>query len=82
MTREELEKVPWKRGCHLSMADAYEQTYYNDDYGFTMAVITKRTQGGYGIGKSHSEYNYKGKWYKKLDDFLEAIKDVKYEGEN
>ena len=80
MTREEFEKIPFKKGVHLAMADAYEQTYYNDKYGFVVAAITKRTQGGYGIGKSHREYNYKGKWYKKLDKFLEAIKDVKYEG--
>ena len=30
--------------------------------------------------KTRREYYYKGEWYKKFDDFLEAIKDVKYEG--
>lgn len=80
MTKEEFEKIPFKQGGHLSMADAYESTYYNDEYGFTIVVITKRTQGGYGVGKSRREYNYKGKWYKKFDKFLEAIKDVEFKG--
>ena len=80
MTKEELAKVPFKAGGHLAMEDAYESTYYNDEYGFTIAEITKRTQGGYGIGKSHKEYCYKGKWYKKFDKFLEAIKDVEFKG--
>jgi hypothetical protein len=35
-------------------------------------------RGGFDVGKSHREYCYKGKWYRKLDKFLEAIKDVEY----
>lgn len=80
MTKEELAKIPFKQGCHLAMADAYESTYYNDEYGFTIVAITKRTQGGYGLGRSHREYCYKGRWYKKFDKFLEAIKDVEFKG--
>lgn len=80
MTKEEFEKIPFKAGAHLSMADAYESVYYNDEYGFTVVEITKRTQGGYGLGKSHREYRYKGVWYKKFDKFLEAIKDVEFKG--
>ena len=80
MTRKEFEKISFKHGWHLAMEDAYESTYYNDEYGFTIAEITKRTHGGYGLGKSRKEYNYKGIWYKKFDKFLEAIKDVEFKG--
>lgn len=80
MTKEEFEKIPFKRGCHLAMADAYESTYYNDEYGFMIVGIVKRTQDGYGLGRSHREYCYNGIWYKKFDKFLEAIKDVEFKG--
>ena len=78
MTREELARVPFKFVGHLSMGGEHQSSYYNEQYQFSMIEVTKMKCGGMDVGKSHSEYGYKGKWYRKLDKFLEAIKDVEY----
>lgn len=79
MTREELEKVPFKYAGHLSLEGQHQSSYYNEKYGFSMVVVTKMNRGGMEAGKSHREYCYKNKWYRRIDKFLEAIKDVKFE---
>lgn len=78
MTREEFGKVPFKYGGHLSLECEHQSSYYNEQYGFGFVDITKMKCGGMEVGKTHREYYYKGKYYRKLDKFLEAIKDVEY----
>lgn len=78
MTKEELAKVRFKCAGHISLEGEHQTSYYNEQYGFSMVEVTKMKRGGFDVGKSHREYCYKGKWYRKLDKFLEAIKDVEY----
>lgn len=78
MTREQLEKVPFRMSGHVSMAHEHSATYVNQQYGFVMVCRTKIIKNGMEFGKTRREFQYKGKWYKKLDDFLEAIKDVEF----
>ena len=81
MTLEELKRVPFKMGGHVQLKDEHQTCYYNVQYGFNMVDITKMKYEGMVAGRTHREYYYKGKWYKKLDKFLEAIKDVEYKEE-
>ena len=78
MTREQLEKVPFRMSGHVSMAHEHSATYVNQQYGFVMVCRTKIIKNGMEFGKTRREFQYKGKWYKKLDDFLEAIRDVEF----
>lgn len=78
MTLEQLKQVPFKRGGHVSMEGEHQTSYYNEQYGFTMVDIVKMNRGGMEVGRGHREYCYKGKWYRRLEKFLEAIKDVEF----
>lgn len=80
MTKEELAKVPFTQCGHLSMEREHSSSYINLDYGFKMVVRVKVLKDGFRFGKSRREYYYDGKWYKKFDKFLEAIKDVEFKG--
>lgn len=80
MTKEELAKVPFRFCGHISMAHEHTTTYANTEYGFKMVARTKVIKNGMDFGKTRREYYYDGKWYKKLDDFVEAIKNVEYKG--
>ena len=79
MTKEEFQKVPFKFRTHLAMASYDASTYVNEQYGFSMCKRTKKT-GEFTFGRTTTHYMYKGVVYKSLLEFLEAIKDVKYEG--
>ena len=80
MIKEELAKIPFKTGGHLALEGEYRQNYYNEQYGFALVDITKRSGQGFVSGKTRREYLYQGKRYKKFDKFLEAIKDVEFKG--
>ena len=80
MTREQFEKVPFRMSGHVSMAHEHTATYVNQQYGFVMVCSTKVIKNGMDFGKTRREFLYKGDRYKKLDDFLEAIKDVEFKG--
>ena len=80
MTKEELKKVPFKFCGHLSMADCHQSTYYNEQYGFRMLVVTKCYDEGMRFGRSRRHFYYNGKWYGWKKKFLEAIKDVEFKG--
>lgn len=80
MTKEELAKVPFSCCGHVSMAHEHTTTYVNIQYGFKMVARTKVIKNGMGFGKTRREYYYDGKWYKKLDDFVEAINHVEFKG--
>ena len=76
MTAEELAKVRFKSAGHIAFSDEHQCIYNNEQYGFTMVDIVKMNRGGMEVGRGHREYCYKGKWYRRLEKFLEAIKDV------
>lgn len=78
MTREEFAKVKFKYCGHIAMEGEYQSSYVNEQYGFSVVVVTKRTCDGFARGRSHKWYNYKGKWYGWFKQFIEAIKDVEY----
>jgi hypothetical protein len=78
MTKEEFGKIKFKCAGHISLEGEHQISYYNDQYGISMIEVTKMKRDGFEVGKSHKEYYYKGKWYRKLDKFLWAIKDVEY----
>lgn len=81
MTKEELQKVPFKFSSHMSMSDHHSATYINKQYGFSMSKHTKKT-GEFTFGRTITHYGYNGVTYKSLKKFLEAIKDIKYENES
>lgn len=81
MTQEELEKVPFRMTAHVSMAHEHTATYVNQQYGFIMVCRTRVTKNGTDFGKTRREFVYEGKRYKKLEGFLEAIKDVEFKEE-
>ena len=60
------------------MAHEHTATYMSKQYGFIIVCRTKVINNGMDFGKTRREFGYQGKWYKKLDDFLEAIKDVEF----
>ena len=78
MTREEFEKVPFRMVSHVSMVHEHIATYVNKQYGFRISCRTPVKKNGFEFGKTRRRFLYQGKWYKSLDEFLEAIKDVKY----
>lgn len=78
MTREQLEKVPFRMSGHVSMAHEHTATYVNQQCGFVMVCRTKVIKNGMDFGKTRREFLYNGQRYKKLDAFLEAIKDVEF----
>jgi len=80
MTKEELVKVPFKFSSHISMAHEHIATYINTSYGFTMWRHTRVKSDGFTYGRTRTHYGYKGKVYKSLPKFLEAIKDVPFKG--
>ena len=80
MTKEELAKIPFKTGGHLALEGEYRQYDYYEQYGFALVDITKRSSQGFVAGKTRREYLYKGKRYRSMDKFLEAIKDVEFKG--
>ena len=80
MTKEELAKIPFKTGGHLALEGEYLQNYYNEQYGFAIVDITKRSSQGFVAGKTRREYLYQGKRYRSMDKFLEAIKAVEFKG--
>lgn len=79
MTKEELGKIPFSFVSHLSMEHEHSSTYANYDYGFMMCHRTKCVDG-ITFGRTLTHYMYKGKIYKSLPKFLEAIKDVEFKG--
>lgn len=58
------------------MEDEHQSSYYNEQYGFKMVVVTKRYDEGMRYGRSRRYYYYNGKWHGWMKKFLEAIKDV------
>jgi hypothetical protein len=81
MTREQLEKVPFRMAGHVSMEHEHTATYVNQQYGFVMVCRTKVTKNGTDFGKTRRVFIYEYKKYNKLEDFLEAIKDVEFNEE-
>ena len=81
MTAEELEKLPFVKGCHVSFRTEHQQFYYCQKYGIKKCVITKMNKGGMEAGKAKTEWCYRRKWYTKVEAFLVAIKDIKYHEE-
>lgn len=80
MTVDELKKVPFRFVSHLAMETYHAATYVNEQYGFTMCVRTRK-KDDFTFGRTTKHYRYEGVVYKSLPKFLEAIKDVVYEGE-
>lgn len=78
MTKEELQKVPFKFRSHLATESHHASVYVNEQYGFSMCKRTKKT-GEFTFGRTTTHYMYKGIVYKSLPKFLDAIKDVEYE---
>ena len=77
MTLEELKKLRFRMESHMAMEDAHIASYVNDDYGFIMQVTTKK-KNEFEFGRSTRHFIYKGKRYRSLPKFLEAIKEIKY----
>ena len=78
MTKEEFVKIPFKFVGHISMIDEHQQSFKNEQYGFSMVIVTRMNCNGMIPGRSRKWFFYKGKWYGQLTKFLEAIKDVEY----
>lgn len=77
MTREELNKVPFRMVSHMSREGEHISLYANDDYGFRMQKTVKIKKDGFTTGKTYTNYYFNDKWYNSLDKFLEAIKLVR-----
>lgn len=58
------------------MADEHQLSYYNEQYGFKMVVVTKCYDEGMRYGRSRRHFYYNGKWYGWMKKFLEAIHKV------
>lgn len=78
MTLEELKKLRFRMQSHIAIENEHVATYVNDDYGFIMQVITKK-KNEFEFGRSKRHFIYKGKRYRSLPKFLDAIKDVEYD---
>ena len=78
MTLEELKKLRFRMQSHIAMEDEHITNYCNDDYGFIMQVSTKK-KNEFEFGRSKRHFIYKGKRYRSLPKFLEAIKDIQYD---
>ena len=78
MTKEELAKVPFKHCGRISFSFEHQSTYYNEQYGFKMVAITPCRDVGMTFGRTKKHFYYNGEWYKSLNKFLEAIKDVEF----
>ena len=48
--------IKWVCVSHLALQTHYLAKYADAKLGITKEVVTKRTQGGYGIGKSKAYY--------------------------
>lgn len=79
MTKEELNKIPFRFVSHMSMEHEHSATYVNDEYGFAMCSHTKKNKYG-DFGRTYRHFMYQGVVYKSLPKFLEAIKDVELKG--
>lgn len=78
MTLEELRELRFRMESHMAIEDAHIASYINDDYGFIMQVSTKK-KNEFEFGRSTRHFIYKGKRYRSLPKFLEAIKDIQYD---
>lgn len=72
MTREQLEKVPFHWKGHVSMETEHVNIYMSDD-GSLSFQDHQPYRNGKPYGEGYRTYSYKGRTYKNLDEFLNAI---------
>lgn len=72
MTKEELEKLPFRTVSHMAAEDFHVFTYMNDEYGILVSREI-RMKNGTVYGRSTVHYMHNGKLYKSKKKFLEAI---------
>lgn len=48
--------IEWKMIKHMALKNQYHALYANEELGVTKEVLTNRTHGGYGVGKSKAYY--------------------------
>lgn len=76
VTREDLEKLSFEFRGNEYNKQGCKTAYYNKQYDIMVYVVEKWTAKGLLIIR---QFRYKGKLYRKIADFLEAIKDVVFE---
>lgn len=78
MTIKELESLSFKYiGKEITSMIKFEnrEAYYNEQYDIMVIVEEKWTRKGLRISRI---FKYKGKQYRKMERFLEVIKDVEF----
>jgi hypothetical protein len=77
--------IQWKMIAHVALSNQYHARYYNKELGISKEVITKRTNGGNGIGKAKAYYfiDNDEREFLSVDDLIEAYNEkFKFSEEN
>ena len=77
MTKEKLEKIPFRMVSHLSMEDEHCITYKAVHPFLDLGMcIHQPYKDGVPKGKSYTHYMWNGKVYKSLEKLLDAMNQI------
>lgn len=79
------EDIKWKMVSHMALKNQYHGQYADVELGVTKETITKRTNGGYGIGKCKTFYFIDGdaREFLSAEDLVDAYNEkFKFSDEN
>ncbi|MEL7248358.1 MAG: hypothetical protein AAFO03_08060 [Bacteroidota bacterium] len=79
------EEILWKSIKRMAFSNCYHSLSRCEEYGIQRETITRRTNGGYGIGKSSTSYfiDNVDKEFKTLEEMVEFFNEkFQYEEDN
>lgn len=75
MTKEEINKIPFRMRSHMVLRREHIASYATDDGQFGMEVHTPVLKHG-DFGTPRKYYRIGTKWYNSKEEFLEALEKV------
>ena len=82
---EVAEEIGWRLIKRMAYSNCYHSMHRCEKFGIQRETITRRTNGGYGIGKSSTSYfiDYVDKEFKTLEEMVEFYNEkFQYEEDN
>ena len=77
--------IQWELVKRMALTTAYHALYRDNELGVQMETVTRRTNYGYGIGKSDTSFfiDNDEREFKTQDELIDAYNEkFRYEGEN